>query len=171
MNDTIKRGQAILNQRGKYHMLADRTRHGHNVSGKRSATYQSWADMKKRCLNLKCKAYPLYGGRGVKICERWRFFPNFLDDMGVDPDGLTLDRINTDGDYTPENCRWISIQDQQNNRRNNVNLTFRGETLNVKQWSRRIGICHQTIQCRLNRGWTIDRVLSTPPLFVPYNKK
>lgn len=82
--------------------------------------YRIWCKMKERCNNEKDKNYPRYGGRGIKICSRWvNSFENFYTDMGDCGEKGTIDRINTDGDYCKDNCRWLSIEDQQNNRRNN----------------------------------------------------
>lgn len=113
--------------RGRVHSLEtrekrseSRTRHGHNKSrlGKRSGTYRSWDGMKQRCLNPKATGYKRYGGAGVTVCERWLTFENFLADMGERPEGTTLDRIDSAGDYEPGNCRWADRSTQNRNRPN-----------------------------------------------------
>jgi len=93
-------------------------RHGHNTRTKRSPTYQSWSAMKLRCLNPNYKKFYLYGGRGIKVCDRWvESFENFLADMGQRPEGKTLDRYpNKDGNYEPGNCRWATQEEQHSNR-------------------------------------------------------
>jgi hypothetical protein len=94
-------------------------KHGHAREGsKRTPTYLSWRAMRMRCENPKHDNYPMYGGRGIKICERWLVFENFLADMGERPEGTTLDRINPNGHYEPSNCRWADKTEQSRNRRN-----------------------------------------------------
>ena len=92
-------------------------RHGHTKNGKTSLEYQSWSHMKQRCQNPGNVGYYNYGGRGIRVCKRWQSFENFLADMGVRPDGLTLERIDNDGNYEPDNCKWATRHIQRINSR------------------------------------------------------
>lgn len=92
-----------------------KAKHGHNRMGGRSATYQTWHGMLQRCTNPNVSRYRRYGGRGIAVCDRWRIFGNFLEDMGERPHGKTLDRIDNDGNYEPMNCRWATPKEQSAN--------------------------------------------------------
>lgn len=119
-------------------------------------TWISWDSMKQRCLNVKHKSYAIYGGRGIKICDRWlESFEDFLADMGERPEGMTLDRIDVDGDYTPGNCRWATSETQSNNRTNNRLVEYRGVTQTLAKWARELGISRQALRYRLDHGWSI----------------
>lgn len=124
-----------------------------------SREYAAWRNMRDRCLNHNCHAYPEYGGRGIIVCERWRTFETFYLDMGACPEGMSIDRINNDGPYAPENCRWATRSQQQNNKRNATLITWHGSTLTISQWSKVLKIHRDTIRYRINSGWPIEKVL------------
>lgn len=126
--------------------------------------YRIWISMKDRCYREKHKFFHLYGGRGIRVCERWvHSFANFAFDMGSPPSwDHSLDRIDADGDYSPENCRWATHSQQNCNRRGyNRVLTHAGRSQTVAEWSRETGLNDSTIRERLRRGWCGNRVLST----------
>lgn len=136
-----------------------RVTHGHATGGKHSPTFVVWHSMRARCGNPKHPSFHNYGGRGIKVCERWESFEAFLEDMGERPKGMTLDREDNDGDYCPQNCRWVSMKDNSNNRRNNRLLTLHGKTHTVAQWAALTGIKEGTIRARLHRGATDEEAL------------
>lgn len=142
------------------------TTHGSARKGKKTAEYRIWMGLKQRCTNRKQRCWPKYGGRGIKVCQRWLdSFENFLADVGPRPSNKhSIDRYpNNDGDYEPGNVRWATQKQQCRNTRRNRMLTFRGETLCMAEWAERLGVSQDVIECRINRnGWTVDEALSTP---------
>lgn len=126
--------------------------------------YRTWQAMKSRCYNKNHIHYADYGGRGISICDRWlgtNGFENFYHDMYPKPYKATLDRIDNNGDYCPENCRWSTKTEQANNRRNNVRITYNGESMTIPQWARKIGISVHTLKTRIRRGMPLERALSS----------
>ena len=128
----------------------------------RTSTYRTWSHMKGRCSNPNEARYKDYGGRGIKVCERWMKFENFLEDMGEKPDNKTLDRIDNDGDYCPENCRWATIDQQSRNTRRSKIMTYNGKTQPMIDWAEELGISYAVLKTRTRRGWTTERALGTP---------
>lgn len=125
----------------------------HGDSGSRE--HFSWCSMKRRCTNPSDAGYMNYGGRGIKVCERWMEFSNFIDDMGRAPSvEYTIDRIDNDGDYCPENCRWATKMQQARNRRNNKIVEIDGVKKTLEEWSRGSPITYQGIRYRLLVGWS-----------------
>lgn len=118
--------------------------------------------MMLRCNNASNAAFPYYGARGISVCERWHKFVNFLADMGERPEGKTLDRIDTNGPYSPENCRWATVGEQGSNRRSNRKFTAFGLTANLTQWAEFTGLSHGTISARLRKGWSPERIVTQP---------
>jgi hypothetical protein len=118
--------------------------------------------MIQRCTNPKRKDFHRYGGRGIKVCNRWLTFENFLADMGPRPAGLLLDRLNNDGDYEPSNCEWRTKAQQVRNRCTNRVLTYQGRTMCIMDWAAEIGAPWSSLFYRINRGWTVERALSEP---------
>ncbi len=130
----------------------------HRMAGSRE--YNSWREMKTRCCNEKSRNYKYYGGRGITICDRWlNSFQNFYEDMGEKPKGLTIERINNNGNYKPSNCRWATRKEQGNNKRNNHILNCGRLSLTVAQWARILDIKAHILYTRIYRGWSVERTL------------
>lgn len=126
-------------------------------------TRKAWASAIRRCTDHAHQSFPFYGGRGITVVARWRdSFETFLADMGRCPPGHSLDRLDSNGDYGPANCRWATKIEQMNNTRANRLLVFRGETKTVAEWAHALGVRPWVLFNRLYRGWSIDRALSTP---------
>jgi hypothetical protein len=139
--------------------------HGQSRPGAMNAAeYVVWCRMKSRCLAPTDGAYPRYGGRGITVCDRWRnSFENFLADVGPRPSPRhTLERIDNDGPYSPENCCWATPKEQGRNKRTNHLLTFQGETRCLTDWAESTGLRVSTLYRRLKNGWSVERTLTTP---------
>ena len=125
--------------------------------------WKSYYSMRDRCCNPKHQSFADYGGRGIKVCDRWlQGFDNFFIDMGEKPTGQTLERIDTEGDYSPDNCRWATRKEQANNRRNNNRIEAFGKSLTIAEWSDATGLDPMTIRGRLKRGLAAEAALSMP---------
>jgi len=125
-----------------------------------SREYFSWQAMIQRCHWPQAENYSCYGGRGIAVCDRWRVFAEFFADMGPRPAGTTLDRINTDGHYEPENCRWASAKAQAENRRGTRWIEIYGERKTVTEWATASGLSDTAILYRLRRGITGQALLA-----------
>ena len=124
-----------------------------------------WVNMLQRCNNPRANKYNLYGGIGIRVCESWHTFDNFLLDMGFPPsDKHSIERIDSLGTYNLENCRWAIQKEQQNNRKNNRRITCKGKTKNLQQWSEISGVHRKTISDRISNGWSVDDALFTRPV-------
>jgi hypothetical protein len=138
--------------------------HGNTSVRGRAREYTAWTNMKIRCLNPRAQNYALYGGRGITVCDRWRdSFEHFLADVGRRPSPLhSVDRIDPNGNYEPSNVRWSTVKEQAQNRRTTRLIAFNGTTLCLNEWVLRTGIDKVTLSDRLNRGWSVERALTTP---------
>ena len=126
--------------------------------------YNVWQSMRGRCRNPNYRQWNDYGGRGIKICERWDDFHAFVDDMGDRPEGYSLDRIDNDADYAPENCRWASRKQQQRNQRRAVYVNVDGPRYRAIELAEMAGVKADTIVSRASRGLPYDDVVSSAPL-------
>jgi hypothetical protein len=182
----VVKGMASRDSRGKYLWLCDcdcgqrtivsgdnlRSGHtkscgclrGENHGRAGTSLYKLWSEMKRRCNNPNSEKYANYGGRGIRVCDKWAdSFEAFRQDVGPRPSSRhSLDRIDNNGDYEPGNVRWATPIEQANNTRCNRRLTFRGETATMAEWGRRVDISPVTLHMRLKRGWSVKRALTEP---------
>lgn len=126
------------------------------------SSYNIWCGMRQRCYNSNSPAYIYYGGRGIKVCERWHDYSNFVEDMGEKPKGLSLDRIDNNGDYSPQNCRWASNKEQMRNKSNAHLITYNGETKSLIEWAEHLGVSRGKLHNRIFNGWDIERAFTQP---------
>lgn len=126
-----------------------------------------YKNMVNRCTDPNSEAYPLYGGRGIRICDEWLNDKNKFIEWslanGFDVT-LTLDRIDVDGNYCPENCRWVTWDVQNNNKRDNAYIEYDERTQTIAEWAKELGMEYWCLRMRLHRGWSIERALTTPPM-------
>jgi hypothetical protein len=118
-----------------------------------SRTYGIWMAMRNRCNRPSHNKYSYYGGRGIKVCERWNDFAVFLADMGEAPDSLTLDRIDNDAGYSPQNCRWASSREQARHTRRRTEYEHDGERRSLIEWAETLNVSHELLRGRIRRGW------------------
>lgn len=126
-------------------------KHGESPSHSKTREYNIWRSMRQRCNYPSHKSYSEYGGRGIKVCEKWSDYSNFIKDMGRCPPAYSLDRINPNGDYTPENCRWADKKTQAVNRRITIKLTFEGVTDYLPNWADKYGVSRSALYQRYRK--------------------
>lgn len=131
----------------------------HNLS--KSPLYKKWKIIRNRCNNPKHEHYKYYGGKGIKMCDRWNDFNNFYDDMfPTYKKGLTIERINPNGGYQPDNCKWDTVKNQARNKTNNRIITYKGITGCVSMICEHFGIKSSIVYRRLNKGWSIENAFN-----------
>lgn len=160
-----------LRKNGSAEIDAPRETHGERNGGRSSPEYQAWQNMRERCTNSGRKDYPYYGGRGIRVCEKWdKSFSAFLAEVGRRPSPVhTIDRKETNGHYEPGNVRWATRAEQSRNRRpfsmkgkavNQKLITVNGITDNITGWARRLGVVREVVRGRLKRGWDPVRAVT-----------
>lgn len=132
----------------------------HGLTG--TPEYRVWNAMRNRCRNPKRRDWANYGGRGIRVCERWDDFEVFLADMGPRPLGTSIDRIDVHGDYEPGNCRWATPRQQSRNKRTSLMIEFGGRTQCLSAWAEELGMCKQVLLYRIRSGWPVDKALTEP---------
>lgn len=138
-------------------------REKHGFSTRKSAEYEAWRGMRRRCLNPKDKYFHNYGGRGITIDERWNSFSNFLADMGERPNNHSIDRIDNDGPYAPWNCKWATTKEQSNNKSNIYHINYLGKTVTIRDLSEAYGISPRVLHTRIIvLGWSTEDAISAP---------
>lgn len=142
----------LSREKGKEHAT-------HGLSGTR--IYQTWSRMCRRCDNPKVDRFKNYGGRGIRVCDRWKNFENFYADMGDIPGpGFSLGRIDNDKDYCPENCRWETAEQQQNNTSRTIWIEYAGIRMSLRQWATKLGVPYSLLMNRYKAGWSDEAIIS-----------
>ena len=141
-----------------------------------TSEYWTWSTMRQRCSNPNSEHYDRYGGRGIKVCKEWDDFNIFIKDLGLKPSSLhSIDRINNNKGYEASNCRWATKKEQSNNTSSNVYFNYKGAKISAYHISKLSNLNIQTVTTRLNRGWSITRIINTPvkhkrrPIFITLN--
>lgn len=140
-------------------------KHGDSSRGKRHILYSCWVSMKQRCFNPKHSSFRFYGGRGITVSGEWKNNYSAFKEWALNSgwhEGLSIDRINNDGNYEPSNCRWVTMLQQHNNTRSNRNYTINGVTKSMKAWADESNINARTLKERLDSGWPIAKALALP---------
>lgn len=131
-------------------------KHGGAIGGKRSRSLKIWAGMLDRCTNPKNKAYPRYGARGIHVCDRWKDYSAFIEDMGPPPPGASIERVDNAKGYDPDNCRWATQSEQTRNTSRNRMVTLDGETMCLFDACQKCGVNYWTVRSRLKRGLSLE---------------
>jgi len=156
----VTKSCGCLEEENRKRHVEESRKHGESYT----RLHKAWTHMKYRCHNPKAKGYEIYGGRGITVCEEWdgehgyENFSQWAKNNGYE-DGLTLDRIDVNGNYEPNNCRWSTAETQANNRRTNVILTANGVSKTRAEWCRERGINYGTVVDRMKNGWTAEEAL------------
>lgn len=159
--DALKRGLTkscgcLQREIGAQNAQANKT---HGMEGTR--TYRCWANMIQRCTNPKNSKWARYGARGISVCDKWKTFAGFFEDMGECPLTFTIERKQNDANYTKENCCWLPHAKQARNRSNNRILNFNGVAKLAVEWAEVLGVSYGTLRMRLHRGWSIEQIINS----------
>ncbi len=128
----------------------------------KTIVYRCWQQMLQRCNNPKKLGYANYGARGISVCKRWSCFQKFFSDMGVPPNGMSLERVDNNGNYNPANCVWATYKQQARNTRNTRRFVIEGQLRTLSELVESVGINHSTLRFRLRQGWSIEEALERP---------
>lgn len=137
-------------------------KHGQASGGDFTGAYRTWAKMRERVLNKNAINYPRYGGKGIAIDPAWNDFNVFYRDMGPRPKGGSIERIDSNGNYEPSNCRWATTKEQSNNRSINMMVEWKGQTKPVGVWAEEVGIHRDILYSRIWRGWDTEKAMTQP---------